>query len=261
MSSWANKYSKRREHIPPNYIPPNLHQINVFLLCYNESALIPHTVKHYKKYVPSCKITIYDNESTDNSVEIAKSLGCDVVSWSSNNTFNEFLQVHLRNTVWKKIQSGWIIMADMDEFVCVTENELIEEQKSGVSIITISGKNMIGESETIDVTDIDLQDINKYIDNSSESKHLCFLREKIKEMNYGLGSHTSNPVGYIKYSSKTYINKHMEYVGLPFLINKYIKRYERCDEMRKKYINIHYTNDIDEIKNRYTTSLVESKSF
>jgi glycosyltransferase involved in cell wall biosynthesis len=104
--------------------------INVFLLCFNESILLPHSIKHYKKYLPSCKITIYDNESTDNSVEIAKELGCNIMSFSSNNSLNEYIQTSIKNNYWKSIEKGWIIMADMDELLCITENDLIKEFNS-----------------------------------------------------------------------------------------------------------------------------------
>ena len=251
--------NSNRENINEYDIQNN--SINVFLFCYNESALLPHTVKHYKKYLPSCKIIVYDNESSDNSVEIARSLGCYIVSWGSNNTHNEDILINLRNTVWKTIENGWIIIADMDEYVCVTETELAEEMKKGTNVLQIEGKNMIGESETIDLSDIDLQEITKYVDNNMESKNLCFLREKIIEMCYGPGSHACNPTGFneIKYSSKIYINKHMEYLGLNFIKNKMIKRYERNEAMRKKGWNIHYTDDIDVITNRYMNSLNNSK--
>jgi ribosome-associated toxin RatA of RatAB toxin-antitoxin module len=229
--------------------------INIFLLCFNESALLPHTVNHYKKYLPSCKITIYDNESTDNSVEIAKKLGCSVVSWNSNNIHDENLQIELRNSIWKKCNSGWIIMADMDEFLCVTEIELMKENDLGTTILKIDGYDIIGESKTIDLTDVDLQKINKYIKNNYESKNLCFLREAIIDMNYGPGSHSCNPEGNIVYSSNVYINKHMSTLGLNYLINKQIKRYERNEKMRLKGWNTHYTQDIDKIKEMYKNSM------
>ena len=229
--------------------------INIFLLCFNESALLPHTVNHYKKYLPHCKITIYDNESTDNSVEIAKNLGCNVISYSSNNIMDSTVQTKLRNSIWKKCDSGWIIMADMDEFLCVTEMELMKEMEVGTSILNITGYDMIGESETLDLTDIDLQKINKYVNHTWESKNLCFLREKIIDMNYGPGCHSCSPTGKVVYSSNVYINKHMNMLGLDFLINKNIKRYERTAKNISEGLSVHYTNDIEKIKQQYKTSI------
>ena len=105
-------------------------EINIFILCYNEAPLLPHMVKHYKKYLPNCKITIYDNESTDNSVELAKSLGCSIISWNSNNIIDDHKYLEIKNNCWKHITHGWIIMADMDEFLCVTEQELMKEKEN-----------------------------------------------------------------------------------------------------------------------------------
>ena len=158
--------------------------INIFLLCFNESALLPHTIKHYKKYLPSCKITIYDNESTDESVKIAKDLGCSVISWNSNNCIDDFKYLEIKNNCWKNVEKGWIIIADMDEFLCVTEDDLNNELKLGTTILSIKGYDMIGESDTLDLSDIDLQEIKKGVENHFESKKLCFLRDKIEEINY-----------------------------------------------------------------------------
>ena len=230
-------------------------EINIFLLCFNESVLLPHTVSHYKKQLPSCKITVYDNESTDNSVELAKSLGCNVVSWSSNNILDEDKQTELRNNCWKDVERGWIIVADMDEFVCVTEPDLENELKQGTTILKIKGVDMIGESNKVDLCDIQLQQLRKYVDNFMENKCLCFYRESIIDMRYGPGSHSCRPMGVIKYSSKEYYNKHMCNLGLPFLINKIKNRYERSHEMRKKGWSTHYTNNEAKIRIEYMKKL------
>jgi hypothetical protein len=233
-------------------------EINIFILCYNEAFLLPHTVKHYRKYLPSCKITIYDNESTDNSVELAKSLGCSVISWNSDNIIDDHKYLEIKNNCWKHITHGWIIMMDMDEFLCVTEDELLDEMKNETSILQVKGINMFGESNTLDLTDIDLQEIKKYNYNTFENKNLCFFREKIEEISYGIGAHDCFPVGNIKYSSKIYYNKHMNWLGLNYIIDKKLKRYERSELMRSYGWCIHYINDITKIKDEYNFYLNNS---
>ena len=235
-------------------------EVNVLLLCYNESPLIPHVVKHYKKYMPSCKITIYDNESTDNSVELAKSLGCSVVSWSSENINNESIKMNMKDNVWKDIKSGWVIMADMDEFLCVTEAELLEEMNNGTTILNIDGYDMIGETKTLDLSDIDLQEIKKCVYNKWETKKLCFLRDKITDMHYAPGAHDCWPQGTVKYSSKTYINKHMSSLGLEYFINKHLTRYSRSAHNRSLNRSVHYRNDIKEVEKFYMDALNNSKT-
>ena len=233
--------------------------INIFLLCYNESPLIPHMVRHYKSYLPSCKITIYDNESTDDSVNVAESLGCSIVSWNSNNIIDDYKYIYIKNNCWKDVKSGWVIMGDMDEFLCVREEELHEEMNRGTTLLEIRGYDMLGESMTPDLTDIDLQTLRKYVDNPGESKKLCFLREKIDEMNYVEGAHRCNPVGTVRYSTREYMNKHMCMLGLSFLTQKMIKRYERSHLMRSKGMAVHYTDDVERIKQGYLSSLRNCK--
>ena len=229
--------------------------INVFLVCYNESALLPHTIKHYRKYLPSCVITVIDNHSTDNSVELAKSLGCNHVAWDTGNSTDEFKLRDLKNNCWKHISDGWIIMADMDEYLCVTEDVLMEEKVRGTSILQVCGLDMLGESQTLDLSDIDLQDIKKYVHNHYENKKLCFLREKITDMNYECGAHSCNPTGVVSCSSNIYINKHMNFLGLSFTIDKMLQRYARSEDMRKLGMDVHYTNSKEEATSRYLSLL------
>lgn len=237
--------------------PPNIH---IFIFCYNEQVLLPHTIAHYKSHLPSSKITIFDNESTDDSIKIAKKLGCEVVSFSTKNGHDEFKLTDFRNNYWKKVPKGWILMVDIDEWLCVTEKDLKRESKRGTSILKVKGLNMIGQSKKADCSDIDLHSLNRYVEEPMEDKHLCFLREKIQEMNYTLGAHQSNPVGDVVYSESIYYNKHMALLGVPFLTAKFLARYRRVKHMRETYnISTHYTNEIKKIEDLYWTKFKKSK--
>jgi len=231
----------------------------IYILCHNESTLLPHTIAHYKKYLPNCIITIYDNESIDNSVEIATSLGCNVISWNSGNIMDEHKQKDVKNNCWKNIANAWVLVIDMDEWLCVSEKQLQEERESGTTILKTLGINMIGESKSITLDDINLHDIVKGVKWPMESKSLCFYTgdSGIKQINYDLGAHRSSPIGNVKYSENVYVNKHMCYLGLPFIIDKMVKRYERSKKMQSQGLNIHYTGNVSKITDEYNKFLMK----
>jgi len=234
--------------------------VSIFILCYNESVLIPHTVKHYRDLFPSCSITIYDNESTDDSVKIAEALGCKVISWSSGNINDVRLKQKISNNCWKDVKDGWIITIDMDEWLCATEDELMNEYNFGTAILKTCGINIVGNSNKIDLNDIDLHNLNEGIHKPSESKSVCFLRNKISEMNYGVGCHLCNPQGIsTTKSKKTFAIKHMDFLGFPVTMNKYKSRYERSAKMRTMDFSTHYSKTEEEIKTIYKQYNTEKK--
>lgn len=231
--------------------------VNIYIFCFNEEVLLPHTIEHYKKYLPNSNITIVDNMSNDNSINIAKKLGCNIIQFNTGDQMNNYVKQKYANNVWKKNKKGWVIVADMDEWLCVNEKDLINENYKGSTILKVKGVNMIGESILLNLKDIDLHKINYGIDNKHESKSMCFNVKYIKDMNYDVGQHNCNPNGIIKYSNKIYLNKHMEYLGLNWILNK---RKNRLLRRNKNHINLssHYIKSPDEVKKEYINSLKNS---
>jgi len=209
--------------------------------------------------LPSAKITIYDNQSSDDSVKLAKNLGCKVISWSSKGILNELKQTELKNTCWKTVKDGWVLVLDMDEWLCITEADLNREARLGTTSLSIVGYDMIGKSKAQDLSDTDLHTIAKATTHKPENKQLCFLRPQIKEINYTPGAHLSFPEGDVKYSKTKYVNKHMSSLGLPFLENKMRLRYNRTHKMRKLRMATHYTTDIKKVKKMYNEQQRQSR--
>lgn len=227
-------------------------EVYIFILCYNEEILLPHTIAHYRTNIPDCHIIIYDNMSTDNSVNIAKELGCAVIQWQSNG-IDDNKYIKIKNNCWRHIKKGWIICIDMDEWLCITYNELLEEYSIGTTVLNVKGYNMIGNSKTITLEDINLHSLKFGSDFPSESKYLCFYTPDIKLVKYSIGAHMAEFTGNICYSQKYYINKHMEMLGLPFYLYKKKERFNRLSKKMKKnstnyimkYVNKHYSSDME----------------
>ena len=225
-------------------------KITIFLLCFNEEALIAHTIAHYRAHFPTCSIVIVDNGSTDRSVSIAVANRADVTFFSSGNQQQEAIMRDVRNTIWKKANDGWIIMADMDEWLVITEKELEEEDQKGTTILTTQGFQIVGDSQTTTLTDLALSDLRHGFLDEHFSKRILFKSPEV-DIRFGWGSHTCDPVGTVVYSERIYLLKHMNYLGLPYLLEKHRRRYARNEHSRSRGMNGHYLNDPAAVQREY----------
>lgn len=229
--------------------------VSLFLLCHNEEVLLPNTIEHYRKNIPQVRITILDNESSDRSVAIAQKLGCSVVAWSSGGQLDDFKNAELKNTVWQSVEDGWVIVADMDEWLCITARDLQRETRLGVTVLKTYGWNVVAESKREDLGDLDLHTLTRGFHQKNFNKRVAFRRPQVRAMNFGLGAHTAQPSGEIVYSPRIYVLKHMERLGLPWLTKKFKRRFARSARMHEVGIARHYTEDVAEITKRQTSAV------
>jgi hypothetical protein len=217
--------------------------MHIFIVCYNEAIMIPHTVSHYRSRFPECTITILDNYSSDASVEIAKNLGCSIKPLDTGGIINDYILSEVKSNGWKGCDS-WVIICDMDEWLCVNESNLRDEEEKGVTILRVKGYNIIADSQSVILDDVNLHSLTQGIFNPYECKNICFNAKYITDMHFSLGSHSCSPVGKVVFSDKEYILKHMDELGFPYKCFKNKIRYDRSEKMRTQYgMCSHYVKD------------------
>jgi glycosyltransferase involved in cell wall biosynthesis len=232
--------------------------VRVFIVCYNEELLLPLTVAHYRKMFKNVEIYIIDNQSTDNSVKIAKELNCNVINLDTDNQYKEEVLAYTRNNIWKSYLDGWIIVCDMDELILVTDNDLLEEESKGTTILSIKGMQMVANSDSDILDDIDIVNINKGFHYIAYDKNLVFHRNSILNMNWNNGSHCTKPVGNIKFSEKVYFLNHYARLGLKWIYNRYQLKFIRSERARKAdpyYFSVCYGISLEQHKKEFQEDL------
>jgi glycosyltransferase involved in cell wall biosynthesis len=230
--------------------------VHAFFLCYNEANILPHLLKHYLSF---CEfVTILDNNSTDNSVEIVKSFpNTDIIPWDSNEELNDGLYLKLKNHVWKSSAgiSDYVIVGDADEFL-YHENMidfLIKSKEDGITIFKPQGYHMVAdENFNLNLYDNLFKLVNKGVRTEVLDKIMMFDCNKISNINYSIGCHMANPVGEIKANILDLKMLHYKFLGLEDHKYKQKIRGERLSDFNKQHgFGLYYLYNEEEQINDY----------
>ena len=205
--------------------------IDIFTTCYNEEIILPYFIRHYKKFARN--ITIYDNMSTDESINIMKNNDINIIPFDTNGKFEESTLMNIRNNCWKNSDADWVIVCDADELI-YHDNliELLEKNQS--THIVVEGYEMM--SEKLPTTEGQIYEELKFGYHKPDySKPCLFKPSKLKEINFAPGSHTADPTGDVITDQNTGIKLlHYKYLNREVLIKKYEHyKIRQSEEMKK----------------------------
>ena len=205
--------------------------IDIYCPFYNEKRIVQHVV-NYWKLLPIRKITLLNNNTTDNSLDCIKDNFKNVKVIENDEPFiNDLKYLSFKNNEWKNSigKVDFVLVCDFDEIIW--SNNIIKSleniKENNGSIINMSSFFLI-------CNDDDFQNLNickplhlqngirfSYFNNKGNHKKVLFDPNKIKEINYSIGAHNCSPIGNINFYNSDILFMHATHLGLEFTLKKW----------------------------------------
>ncbi len=197
-----------------------------YFVNWNDSFYLPFIKKHYGVFCE--RIVMYNNHSSDDSVEIAKKLGFEVRTYGNATEFNDAENIAVKNNCWKEAKgiADFVIVSDVDEFLYHPNllKKLRTFKKYGITLPRVQGYDMVSDQ----LPKLDVLEIKTGRKSAKYSKSLIFDPNNIHAMNYDFGCHSHKSMGVIKKSwSKLYVLHYRNVGGYNRMIERqkiYAKR-------------------------------------
>lgn len=241
-------------------------------LCYNESKMVKYVMPYWERIKPD-KLIVYDNMSSDNTVELLKQYPfVEIRTFDTDGKFNDAMNSKVKNEAIKELKNegyDWIYSGDFDEIVYSFNPDFREELSK---IDTLGGNvfcrdlihpftldpdfkfdstKLIHEQLPHFVTWFDLSGQKNY-----GAKVLFHNPKTITSIKYGHGQHdlTFGEGTSAVYFGKPFIAFHLKYVDIPVLQHNSQGKYERIswrfnvEKMTKaqRYLHLLYAKSKDE---------------
>jgi len=224
--------------------------LHIYTIAYNEEIILPYMIKHYRDRFPDCSITVYDNQSTDSTKQIALNNNCEVIEYDSENQVRDDLYLKIKNNCWKKQPERWALVCDVDEFLFIDIHELTHEQNRGNTMIKSEGWNMI--STNPDPSIINFEEI-KYGSRAPQyDKAYLFDTTALSEINYSAGCHYCNPVGKIQRSENAYKLLHYKAISEDYIVQRHLEFGRRMSKQNLSHgWGAHYLDSEETIRKNH----------
>lgn len=204
--------------------------ITIYTMAFNEETVLQFMLDHYRARFPACHIILRNNESTDNTVKIAKDNNCEIIDHNTNGFHDDFDLRDLKNNCWKDAKTDWVLIIDPDELLDINEKQLKEEEALGTTLIKPIGFEMINMEDNYDLAGI------KYGLVWPEYGKTCLFNKKyITDINYNCGAHVSKPVGQVQFNTNSYNLFHYKWINPDYIVERFAATATRMSVLNKKY--------------------------
>ncbi len=236
--------------------------IEIFTFCWNEIDILPWVVDYWKRF--ATHVTVFDNGSTDGSVEYLEKFRFVTVKHFNTDGLNDIVHQKIKNECWKGSKADFVVVCDMDEILCAKDirRQLEEMLFSGATICKPTCYVLFSD-EYPKYDGKLLHEVRPMgvIDNTS--KTILFDPKKITAINYTPGAHRCRPEGEVRwYDGKIYMFHINHNLSFDYKIRKYRELDARRseDNIRKKH-GIHYAFSKDVLREAWENDRSKAVDF
>jgi hypothetical protein len=224
----------------------------VYTFVWNDEILMYYRAKHFEW---AEKHIVYDNESTDKTVEVAKKFpNVEVRSYNTSGKCNDTSMIKIVNRVWREAKGkgvDWVIIGYLDEILYHPNLPQKLQELKEQNYTAIRGVNHWMVSENMPSGDRPItEQINTGIKQSTDGfdKAIAIVPDNFDETNYVEGMHRFMPLPEYGKPLKIYHNDDVK-----LLHYKYIGK-ERC---RSRARLSRARLSLDNIRGGFAVSLLE----
>jgi hypothetical protein len=224
--------------------------ITIYTIAYNEAFMLPYVFAHYMNLFPGADFVVYNNESEDNTADLARMFGAEVRTYKTGGKLSDETYLDIKNNCWRSAKTDWVLIVDVDELCSLSESDLILESANKSDILNFHGYNMVNIHD-----DMNVGGMRHGVRAPSYDKSYCFNKTALKEINYGMGAHKASPVPYIGQiikSDNLYIARHYKYINIEYMLKRHAVFASRLsDDNLRRGLGGHYLYPEDRIRKEF----------